>query len=99
MIQSGNGNLHKIEFLRILRKCYILIRFDPSLPLTLTCDASAYGIGAVLARPDGSKKPIESASRTLNKAGKNYSQLAKEGCHAFLESNVSTHIYLDTHLN
>ena len=60
---------------------------------------SAYDIGAVLAHPDGSKKPIESASRTLNKAEKNYSQLAKEGCHAFLESNVSTHIYLDTHLN
>ena len=57
------------------------MHFDPQLPLILACDASAYGIGAVLAHhmPDGYENPIGYASRTLNKAKCNYSQLEKEG--------------------
>ena len=53
----------------------------PKLPLTLVCDASAYGISAVLVHRmhNGSEKPTGYASRTLNKAEKNYSQLKKEG--------------------
>lgn len=59
----------------------VLIHYDPSLPLTLACDSSAYGIGAVLQHtmPTGEERPIAYASRTLSPAEKKYSQIEKEG--------------------
>ena len=66
---------------QLLTSSHLLVHFDPKLKLTLACDASAYGIGVVLAHcmPDGSEKPIGYASRSLSKAERNYSQLEKEG--------------------
>ena len=54
-----------------------LTHFDPTLPLALACDASAYGVGAVVAHKmaDGTERPIGYVSRTLSEAEKNYSQL------------------------
>ena len=65
----------------LLTSSSLLVHFNPNLKLTLACDASAYGIGAVLAHkyPDGSERPIGYASCTLTKAEKNYSQIEKEG--------------------
>ena len=65
----------------LLTSSSLLVHFDPKLKLTLTSDASAYGIGAVLAHimPDGSEKPIRHASRSLTSAKRNYSQLEKAG--------------------
>ncbi len=48
---------------------------DPTLPVHMAGDASAYGVGAVISHitPDGSERPIAFASRTLTKPERNYS--------------------------
>lgn len=57
----------------------ILTYFNPSLPIYVTCDASGYGVGAVLShRINGDDKPIMFASSTLSPTEKLYSNLERE---------------------
>lgn len=52
---------------------------DFSKEFILTCDASNFSVGAVLSQGTvGTDRPIAFASRTLNKAEKNYSVIEKE---------------------
>ncbi|XP_021364454.1 uncharacterized protein K02A2.6-like [Mizuhopecten yessoensis] len=59
----------------------VLVHFDSKEEVVLCCDASPYGVGAVLAikMDDGAERPVGYASRTLTAAEKNYSHLEKEG--------------------
>jgi len=68
------------EAKKLLVSAPVLAHFDPSLPIKLAGDASAYGIGAAISHvfPDGQERPITFTSRTLSKAEKNYGQIEKE---------------------
>ncbi|KAL5473647.1 hypothetical protein EMCRGX_G028155 [Ephydatia muelleri] len=58
----------------------VLAHFDPQ-QLAVACDASPYGVGAVLSHlyNDGSERPIAYASRSLAPAERKYSHIEKEG--------------------
>jgi hypothetical protein len=53
----------------------VLRLFDPSLPITITVDASSYGLGAALLQEG---RPVKYASRTLSSTQQRYAQVEKE---------------------
>jgi hypothetical protein len=58
----------------------VLVHFNNDSPLILAVDASPVGVGAVLSHkmPDGSEKPIQYASKTLNNTQQKYAQIDRE---------------------
>lgn len=68
------------EVKNLLTSESVLHPFDTKLPTTLTCDASPFGVGAVLSQTskDGRELTIAFASRTLTTTERNYAQIDKE---------------------
>uniref|UniRef100_A0AAZ3NPL7 ribonuclease H n=1 Tax=Oncorhynchus tshawytscha TaxID=74940 RepID=A0AAZ3NPL7_ONCTS len=63
-----------------LLKSKWLAHYNTEMKLRLGCDASPYGVGAVISHvlPSGEEHPIAFASRTLSPSEKNYAQIEKE---------------------
>ena len=77
----GKGQSRAFEHAKkALTSSSLLTHFHPKKPFLLSCDASPYGVGAVLSHhmKDGLEQPIAFASRTLSVAEKKYAQLDKE---------------------
>ena len=66
---------------QVLLTALVLTMFDQNQPLKIDCDASEYGLGAVLSHvyPDKSERQIAYVSRALNEHEHNYSKIDKEG--------------------
>ena len=65
---------------RLLTSTQVLSHYDPAKPLTMSCDASRYGIAAALSHRmlNGEDRPIAFASKTLTPAERNYCHVNKE---------------------
>ena len=89
---------HKEAFRRAkvaLQSSQVMIHFDPRKEVISACDASPYGVGAVLSHrlSNGTERPIAFASRSLAEAERRYAQIDREAL-ALLFGVKKFHQYL-----
>ena len=70
-----------VRLKEMLCKAPVLTYFDANKPIIVHCDASPYGVGAVLSHimENGEERPVCYGSRTLSSAERNYGHVEKEG--------------------
>ena len=77
----------------------VLVHYDPSLPIPMAGDASAYGIGAVISHilPNGQERSIAYTSCTFSfrPASATTRRLRKKCSQWYLEFRSSIHICMD----
>ena len=95
--EKENNSFNKAKGL--LSSANLPVHYDTKKPLILACNASPYGLGAVLSHimEDGSERSIAFESRTLSKVEQNYSQIKKEGL-AIIFGVKKSHQYVYGHL-
>ena len=89
---------HKEAFRRAketLQSSQVTTHFEPRKKVILACDASPYGVGAVVSHRlhDGTERPIAFASRSLAEAERRYAQIDREAL-ALLFGVKKFHQYL-----
>ena len=77
---SNNSREAFVLTKRLLSSNALLVHFDAQKPIILVCDASPYGVGAILCHrlSNGREAPVAYYSRTLSSAERNYAQIDKE---------------------
>ena len=80
-VKRAWGPAQQEAFKEALISAKVLVHYDPTKALMLSCDASPYGVRAVLSNKieDGREHPVAFASYSLSPAEKRYAQLDKEG--------------------
>ncbi|XP_046744301.1 uncharacterized protein K02A2.6-like [Diprion similis] len=83
------------ENVKVMLCNQVITHFDSTKPVVLACDASSYGVGAVILHimQKGEERPIAFASKSLTKAEQNYAQIEREGL-AIIFGLKKFHIFL-----
>ncbi len=73
----------------------LVVHYDSKKGVKLACDASCYGVGAMLSHVEenGEERPIAYVLRTMTSAERNYSQIEREGL-ALIYGMKKFHRYL-----
>ena len=80
----------------LLQSTALLVNYDTHKPLVLACDASPYGVGAVLSHVmgDGSESPLDLHHELYPQLRKDIHSSTRKHCSLYLVSLISILIYM-----